>query len=189
MRVPGRALQRKLPCHVCKSILRAFDLPPEKEVDLGTVKDILSIDCDTHRSLLLVAFPWFSRYFPVVDNYHWDDEAVQSSIQLEVTEQKLSHFILRRNGTLREFNIMMLSNKNRNVIYRGVGRVVDPEWIDIRIIRDWISTCNEHHVNSCRDAYGTTTIAQHHPNMLIDTWRKCLTKTTTDEPYVALSYV
>lgn len=189
LRVPGRALKRKQPCHVCKSILRAFRLPPDTTVDLGTVKDILSIDCGIHRSLLLLVFPSFSRYFPVVDNYHWDDEAVQSSIQLEVTEQNFIYFMLRRNRSLKNFITMMLSNKNRNVALRGFGEVVDPEWIDTRLIRDWISTCERYHGNSCRHIYNATKIAQHRPNILIDTWRKCLTKQTTDEPYVALSYV
>jgi hypothetical protein len=187
--VPGRARQRKPPCHVCKSILRTFSLPPRTEVNLGTVKDILSIDCGIHRSLLLMVFPSFSRYFPVVDNCHWDDEAVQRSIQLEVTTNKWIYFMLRRDHSLLNFQRIILSNKNRNVAWRGFGRAVDPEWIDIRLVRRCISTCDEHHGNSCRDAYGTTEIAQHHPNMLIDTWRKCLTKTTTGEPYVALSYV
>ena len=189
LRVHGCARQRKPPCHVCKSVLRAFSLPPYTKVDLGTVKDILSIDCGKHRSLLLMVFPSFSRYFPVVDNCHWDDEAVQRSIQLEVTTDKRIVFMLRRDHSLLSYQWIMLSNKNRIVAYRGFGEVVDPKWIDIRVIRGWISTCERYHGSSCRRIYNATKIAQHHPNMLIDTWRKCLTKITTVEPYVALSYV
>jgi hypothetical protein len=189
LRVHGRARQRKLPCHVCKSILRAFSLPPYTEVNLGAVKDILSIECGIHRSLLLIVFPSFSRYFPVVDNCQWDDEAVQRSIHLRITTDKRIDFLLQMDQSLLIYEEMMLSNKNRIIACRGFGEVVDPEWIDIRVIRDWMSTCERYHGNSCRRTYNATTIAQHHPNMLIDTWRKCLTKTTTVEPYVALSYV
>ena len=189
LRVHGRARQRKPPCHVCKSILRAFSLPPYTKVDLGAVKDILSIECGIHRSLLLMVFPSFSRYFPVVDNCHWDDEAVQRSIQLKVTTDKRIVFKLRRDHSLLNYQMIMLSNKNRIVAYRGFGEVVDPKWIDIRVIRGWISTCERYHGSSCRRIYNATKIAQHHPNMLIDTWRKCLTKITIVESYVALSYV
>jgi hypothetical protein len=66
--------------------------------------------------------------------------------------------------------------------------VVDPEWIDIQVVRNWISTYDHQHGQSCRCAYGTTRTTQHRPNLPIDTWGKCLTKASSEESYVALSY-
>jgi hypothetical protein len=43
--------------------------------------------------------------------------------------------------------------------------VVDPEWIDIQVVRNWISTYDHQHGQSCRCAYGTTRTTQHRPNL------------------------
>jgi hypothetical protein len=66
--------------------------------------------------------------------------------------------------------------------------MVDPEWIDIQVVRDWIFTCDHQHDQSCRCAYGTTRITQHRPNLPINTWGKCLTKAASEESYMALSH-
>jgi hypothetical protein len=66
--------------------------------------------------------------------------------------------------------------------------MVDPEWIDIQVVRNWISTCDHQHGQSCRCAYGTIRITQHRPNLPSDTWGKGLTKAASEESYVALSY-
>jgi hypothetical protein len=84
---------------------------------------------------------------------------------------------------------LALSNKNRILAYRGIGRIVDPKWIDVRLLRNWKTRCEVQHGDSCELIHKHLKLSQHFPSLLIDTWRMCLTKNLSVKSYVALSYV
>jgi hypothetical protein len=169
-------------------ILQTFNIPVSQSTKLGTVADILSIDCCAHRSLLLMAIPEFSKY---ATKYvvHRGTSATKDTITVRTCQD--DSIILNLDNTKQYFwsQFLSLSNKNRNAAHRGYGRVVHHRWIDMRLVRNWISICDYQHGKSCRRAFYNTKIARHRPNLLIDTWRKCLWKVTSDESYVAFSYV
>jgi hypothetical protein len=161
-------------------ILQGLKCPPYKSFKLGTVADALSPDCRIHRPLLLMAFPRLSLKENKISQY----------LNKTVSLMNLSNskFEFRIQGHyLQEY--LMLSNNNRNASYRGIGRVIDSEWIDTRLIRVWKSTCDVKHGKSCRIANSTPIITRHRPDLLIDTWRMCLTMSSSAESYIALSYV
>lgn len=83
---------------------------------------------------------------------------------------------------------LVFSNRNLDTVYKGRGRIVDPEWIDLRLLRDWKTTCNMKHPGRCH-LFHAHDVFSHRPKILIDTWRMCLTESSSTEPYVALSYV
>jgi hypothetical protein len=84
---------------------------------------------------------------------------------------------------------MVLSNNNRNAAYRGPGKLINPEWIEKRLIRDWKAKCDLQHGKKCQLAHITPNLNRYRPNLLIDTWRMCLTKSSSTEDYITLSYV
>ena len=159
------ANQRKQACHVCRLILHAFKESSitnstekgwGKETELGTVRDVLSVDCCVHRSLLLMVFAGFSRYSAAGDVIFWDDYAKQSCIRL----QNQSGYDIGINIRWLTSLPLVLSNRNREVAYRDRGRSVDPEWINLRHVQNWISTCDHQHGKNCRRTYNRTKIAQ-----------------------------
>ncbi|KAJ3548933.1 hypothetical protein NM208_g754 [Fusarium decemcellulare] len=68
----------------------------------------------------------------------------------------------------------------------GLGRVLDREFIDPALIRQWKEACLEHHSNKCSEKI---TRLNHPLLYLIDTRDMCLVKATDDMAYAALSYV
>jgi hypothetical protein len=178
------AIQRKQPCQICRLILHAFkessitnstEKSKGKVTELGTVRDVLSVDCRVHRSLLLMALPWLSRYSAAGDVIFWDDDAKE---YIRVRNQG-NYTIEIQIGYRLSFSLV-LSGRNQNVVYRSLGRSVDPEWINLRHVQNWISICDQQHGKNCRRTYNWTKIAQHRPNLVIDSWRKCLTKITSE---------
>jgi hypothetical protein len=66
-------------------------------------------------------------------------------------------------------------------------RLIDEEWIDIEIPKDWFSTCVNSHVHTCGN--GEPEIDRAFPSLLlIDTKRMCLVQSERNCRYVALSY-
>ncbi|ELQ35312.1 hypothetical protein OOU_Y34scaffold00714g1 [Pyricularia oryzae Y34] len=68
----------------------------------------------------------------------------------------------------------------------GAGRVLDPEWIDIDLLRGWKHECLTTHGDKCRNPFG---IPQVSPAWLIDTAEQRLVRSTGKHvDFVALSY-
>ncbi|KAM0511516.1 hypothetical protein ACHAPE_009768 [Trichoderma viride] len=66
-------------------------------------------------------------------------------------------------------------------------RLVDREWIDIKLLKEWYSTCVTSHAHTCGN--GEPEIDQAFPKLLlIDTKRKCLVQMEPSCRYIALSY-
>jgi hypothetical protein len=64
-------------------------------------------------------------------------------------------------------------------------------WIDTNIFRSWNRCCREQHGDRCDFVLPTfaSKLLTHRPQLLIDTWRMCLTEASDTDSYVALSYV
>lgn len=85
-----------------------------------------------------------------------------------------------------------LPQPSRNVEYSRSSqcqpRLINREWIDIELLKEWHSTCINSHASVCNDR--EFDIDQSFPKLLlIDTKRKCLVQMERDCRYVALSYV
>lgn len=66
-------------------------------------------------------------------------------------------------------------------------RLIDREWIDIKLLKEWYSTCVNSHAHTCGS--GEPEIDQAFPKLLlIDTKRKCLVQMERNCRYIALSY-
>jgi hypothetical protein len=190
-------LQRKGQCRICKLILQSLEnhwrKPTFESIALDTVGKALSSDCKIHRALLLIVFPDLSLNERTPRFAH----ALNKTLYLEKHWHGLFHFSVvnipfeKAGSSLTRVlsKPLALSKKNRIAAYRGSGRIVDPKWIDIRLLRTWKTTCEVQHGDSCKLIHNHSNISQHHPSLLVDTWRMCLTKNLSVKSYVALSYV
>ena len=79
-------------------------------------------------------------------------------------------------------------NKEYNITISNSLRLIDREWIDIELLKEWHSTCINSHVHTC--SIKVLEIDQSFPKLiLVDTKRKCLVQMERSCRYVALSYV
>lgn len=67
-------------------------------------------------------------------------------------------------------------------------RIVDREWIDLKMLKDWYGKCESSHEASCGSVLLDLTISSR-PLLLIDTHQRCLVPGDTSYHYFALSYV
>ncbi|CAM1507489.1 Fc.00g071300.m01.CDS01 [Cosmosporella sp. VM-42] len=67
----------------------------------------------------------------------------------------------------------------------GLGRILNPQWLDLDIMRRWISICKESHGDKC-DIFAVEPVQ---PAWLIDVKHNCLVPGGNGKEYVALSYM
>ncbi|KAL6904434.1 heterokaryon incompatibility protein domain-containing protein, partial [Trichoderma evansii] len=75
-------------------------------------------------------------------------------------------------------------NRHRSPI---LPRLIDREWIDMKLLKEWYSTCVNFHAPTCVN--GELEIDQSFPKLLlVDTKKKCLVQMERSCRYIALSY-
>lgn len=67
----------------------------------------------------------------------------------------------------------------------GFGRVLDPEWVDLELARQWKKDCFARHNDKCHNPFKINTVS---PAWVIDTTQRCLVPGASVSEYVALSY-
>ncbi|KAI0410902.1 hypothetical protein F5X98DRAFT_381289 [Xylaria grammica] len=87
-------------------------------------------------------------------------------------------------GTLyyKEFVVVKVGDENWASRH---GRVIDPDWIDVSLIKAWIERCATRHGDACGSPSG---IAHVSPDWLIDTSDACVVSGRGISDYVAMSY-
>ncbi|KAH8196147.1 hypothetical protein TruAng_009682 [Truncatella angustata] len=66
---------------------------------------------------------------------------------------------------------------------------LDPSWIDVETLKDWLWTCDHNHGHQCRDALAPDDTVETRPQWLVDIKRACLVPAGPGDQYAALSYV
>ncbi|KAM0813452.1 putative Heterokaryon incompatibility protein-domain-containing protein [Seiridium cardinale] len=66
---------------------------------------------------------------------------------------------------------------------------LDPSWVDIETLKDWLWTCDHNHGGPCREALAPDDTVETRPQWLVDIRRRCLVPAGPDDQYAALSYV
>lgn len=67
-------------------------------------------------------------------------------------------------------------------------RIIDPDWIDLHLIKGWLKECLGHHQNTCNLIHSDLSPVQFNL-ILVDTVQACLMRSVSSCRYVALSYV
>ncbi|KAF5579771.1 heterokaryon incompatibility protein [Fusarium pseudocircinatum] len=78
----------------------------------------------------------------------------------------------------------ILVNKS-SADHPGYGRIMNPDWVDLGLLKKWKDKCLSFHGNRCHNPLKIWSVR---PVWLIDVAQKCLVPGNVDGDYVALSY-
>ena len=79
---------------------------------------------------------------------------------------------------------VLLAKKEDVADHTGNARVLDPEWVDMDLLRYWVAQCLGLHAD-CTTAMNTMPVV---PSFLVDVKRKCIVPGVSGCRYAALSY-
>ncbi|KAK8133524.1 hypothetical protein PG984_005536 [Apiospora sp. TS-2023a] len=172
------ATSRK-PCGVCRDIKAAFT--QKQSFQLGLVNDILKTPCPGHDALLQFLVQTPSREGRTVKspNCHlWvkgisEHVGWMTLVNLDVVGVTAYHEVILVSGS-------------SAIGTPGTRRVLDPDWVDIGLLREWVGGCVAEHEDTCEDPLQLSGTAS--PAWLIDTVDNCLVAGSGIRDYIALSY-
>jgi len=177
--------RRPRSCAVCSQIVHAFKAEFEElRVYLGTVPELLSSPCITHRALLLYHLDYMQRHFSGRNRYPPEHFDLVYLIKRKGNLVMLSHTSLPRPCGP---SLALVKNPPISGTYLR-GKILDSQWIDVGLVRRWISSCDTHG-KCCHTSLAIPNAPSDRPILLINTWRMCLTYPSPNDQYIALSYV
>lgn len=139
---------------------------------IGRLVDLLEdSSCQGHKDLVRNTFSISDECDEV--EMHW------------YPNRDLAILALSTSGGYRGRDVILLDCEQSNLKAPCVGRPRDDDFISFSLMKNWISTCEQHHTEKC--------CAQIRPpaslSWMIDTWSCCLVPAGKATRYVALSYV
>lgn len=165
-------------CRICQDIWRGLTSRPASgssspgvKVDLGGRKARASKRCTVHGPLL----QHLDRYKGTI--------VTQSSITRGLADEGTKD--LEREPRRCHWNLLV--RKEDVADHPGVGHVLDPKWVDLRLARGWKEECLSSHGAECSNPMKTWPAR---PAWLIDVEQGCLVEgSSVAGTYVALSYI
>ena len=169
-------------CKICDDILLRFtDTSTRHEINLGSFDEALSSRCPRHTRLI--------RAFKDVCSGSGDGprgseettdvgfiERYEGDPMLDLTES------ISKLGTC--WALLLKSNSGLPDHTR-VGRVLNPDWVDLDTVKEWKQMCLSQHGEKCRNPMK---ILPTSPAWLVDTGQRCIVSGEGQNSYVALSY-
>ncbi|KAI9925558.1 hypothetical protein MW887_005939 [Aspergillus wentii] len=169
----GGALDKFFDCKICNDIWRRFEDPKSThEISLGR-QDAASSKCPRHTPLV----EQFKEYCG--DERQCDDMGIREGYgegSLCIIE------------SLSDFGIywdLLLVKQDSDPGHVGTGRILDPDWADLDIVKRWKTQCLSSHGAKC---HNPMKIWPTRPAWLIDVEDKCVIPGQDCGPFVALSY-
>ncbi|KAH8886590.1 HET-domain-containing protein [Thozetella sp. PMI_491] len=180
----GPAAPHHLTCDVCTTILQAFAWPASESFEgaLGIVQDLLASSCP-HTQLIR----WASQI------WSGSGDIIHVSRDKDSTHSELRHYIEREGlSAVRYSPGFGLLARPDNKDHPGRVCVVNPEWVNAAIARDWLSRCEAEHGRRCA-MHRITNLDGRRPRWLIDVVDGCIrsgapTLGDSQLPYLTLSY-
>ncbi|OBT84940.1 hypothetical protein VE02_06621 [Pseudogymnoascus sp. 03VT05] len=84
-------------------------------------------------------------------------------------------------GRSRKWTLLQLLQKpdTEGSSHHGRARLVDPEWIDLDILKEWVSTCANENNEACESSHSAVDYDLQRPGFLIDVVEGCLVNTSS----------
>lgn len=169
-------------CEICSNLWQLFSDPKaeKKIIDLGTFDDALASPCPEHTRII--------RDFEKQCNSSKLVAPLEASSTVEFLgggpgrSTTLTAYCTKSPD--RRWNL--IAAKRDNVTdHPGVGRILDPDWMDLDIVNGWKRECLDSHGARCENPLR---ISRATPDWLIDVQKKCIMSGRDGRDYVALSY-
>ena len=173
-------------CEICSKILSCSS-PPHRahtELTLGIAEDLLRSQC-SHMALFqdwlhecLTDDPRCAKSpITIQEDYSYPEYIF---FKLQSSPGNTRYFVSDRFGLLRKLTVPD---------HPGAMRAVDPQWIDLDILKQWITTCNTAHGVRCRELPLLKHLETTQPKYLVDTMEMCIVEgDRVEAEYIALSY-
>lgn len=190
MEIHGPTIDREMECQVCQDLSKMFlasreSLPVTNHIDLGYLDEALATNCQQHK-LLVESF---------VDYYQPEQEYLQVPGDLDPRDmgiyfrgQQPEMFI----SPTRSCITMGLALVNKSPVCNDQirkGRIVDPMYVDLDILKYWLNQCVTTHGNKC---HNPMKIWHTRPAWLVDVKEMCVVPgddiAVGSSSFVALSY-
>ena len=164
-----------LDCKVCRDIWRGFADPNATyNIKLGSLKDAVSSECPGHTPLV-------ERFRDVCLNVVFNTRDLDDvGISVGKTEERV--LSLSTGGASWS---LLLAKQDSVPDHVGTGRILDPDWVDLDIVKQWKNQCLASHGLKCENPMK---IWPTRPAWLIDIENNCVVSGQSRGAFVALSY-
>ncbi|KAK8232554.1 heterokaryon incompatibility protein-domain-containing protein [Phyllosticta capitalensis] len=170
-------------CQVCDTIWEGTTQHPDEvegsaKVDFGSVQEALSNDCPGHKPLIKS----FASFCNSIEKAHPCSDGSKTS------DAKL--FFDTKRGIISLGQVswwLCVAKKDDIPRHPGQIQILDPNWVNVRIVKGWKRTCVSEHGKECQNP---TKIWPVRPAWLIDVVDQRLVSrgVAGDAEFVALSY-
>ncbi|KAF2136603.1 uncharacterized protein K452DRAFT_313038 [Aplosporella prunicola CBS 121167] len=168
-------------CHVCTKIVALFRTPFEEraKVSLGELGEFKGSKCP-HSNLVRV------NTGSIIS-----EKGIKYAIlraQKDGYSNAIYISVCHANGNDLIMSVALLARESL-LDHPGKGRIIDPKWIDLNMIRTWYSKCITEHSSKCNEPPWMKTLERVHPELLIDVVHSCIVPYTSEvKHYFTLSY-
>ena len=165
-------------CKICHDIWHGFaDHNATIEINLGSFNDAVHSGCPRHTPLV-------ERFR---DYCHDGNERTRDSADVGFCKGKWGDDVtliesISQGGSYWSLLLVKQTSVRDHV---GTGRILDPDWADLGIVKQWKNQCLASHGPKCENPMKISPIR---PAWLIDTKDKCLVSGQSSGAFVALSY-
>ena len=165
-------------CKVCHDIWRGFADPNATiEINLGSFNDAVRSECPRHTPLV-------ERFR---NHCHHGNDRTRDSDDVGICKGRWGDDVtliesISKGGCTWSLLLVKQDSVRDHV---GIGRILDPDWVDLGIVKQWKNQCLASHGPKCENP---TKISPIRPAWLIDIENKCLVFGQCSGPFVALSY-
>ncbi|KAH6652239.1 heterokaryon incompatibility protein-domain-containing protein [Truncatella angustata] len=185
-------------CDICEKVLSVFHHPFEEwvEVHLGLVSDVIKSPCShvewiirTRLDCTLIGPPltiedYESRWIRFVK---WPESTrAQLLISYDTSYKKYYGEEWRDTCQIGGNQVELVKHSSKKA-YVGWARLLDKDWINLDIIRNWMDCCRREHKPQCRDRTLPAT-EEIQPLWLIDVIDGCVVPSPGRVTYITLSY-
>ncbi|KAL4728249.1 hypothetical protein ACLX1H_004991 [Fusarium chlamydosporum] len=170
-------------CDMCSKITDLLDISSlkdkgEETIQLGEVDQLLAVDCPHVTWLRDMRF--FNRPLPSFKNCNL------SFSWLPGFGWCYFHLI-KQGSTWTKSTYFDLAFRPEISKHHGTIRILDSSWIDLDLIKHWISRCSHCHMEYCDKTIGD--VPSFRPQLLINVVQGCVTECQETNPrFVTLSY-
>ncbi|KAF2971281.1 hypothetical protein GQX73_g2271 [Xylaria multiplex] len=168
----------ELTCSACIKLRDGFSsLEDNYAADLSLLSTILDEPCPSHNAL----FRYIKAQLTTKDTEIYLFR-VSANHPLEILFEDGS-------GGIRRMEFVVTKARDGSRSFRRWaschGRIFDPHWIDVGLVKSWIERCATLHGNTCAEPFRIVRVS---PDWLIDTLDACVVPGRGITDYVAMSY-
>ncbi|KAM0421400.1 hypothetical protein ACHAPT_010754 [Fusarium lateritium] len=157
-------------CVTCQTIWRRLTDPEFMDaINLGSHEEALSTSCPNHKLLVQK----FTEYAEASNDIGFTEGEKGSSVEMFESISDLG------------VSWQLLLAKDSSIPHHpGTGRVLDPDWVDLGMLKEWKQTCLLSHGSKCENPFKMWPAK---PAWLVDVKDKCLVSGQVSGRFVAVS--